>query len=101
MTKKKPNKATREEKEHMGKIALMQCCVANSDCSPGTEVHHITKTGRRLGHMFTIPLCFNHHHNQTPLPYGEAVHKGTKTFESKYSTQEELFKLTMERLNGR
>lgn len=93
--KKPPNK---EEKEHMGKIAMMQCCAANGDCSPGTEVHHITKTGRRLGHMFTIPLCKNHHGPQTPLPFGEAVHKGTKTFESQYGTQMKLLELTMERL---
>lgn len=91
--------ATKEENERMAKIAQMQCCVANGDCRPGTQVHHITKTGRRLGHMFTIPLCENHHSPQTPLPYGEAVHNGVKTFESQFGTQMEMLERTNAMIN--
>jgi hypothetical protein len=40
-------------------IKQMTCVVCNhgapSDC------HHITDCGRRLGHEFTIPLCYDCH----------------------------------------
>lgn len=91
-------KATKAQQERMSRVAILPCSVNNEDCSAGVQVHHITKTGRRLGHDFTIPLCFNHHHNQTPLLYGEAVHKGTKAFEEKYGTQFEMLERTNELL---
>ncbi|WP_206120532.1 hypothetical protein [Rhizobium laguerreae] len=37
-----------------------------------------------------IPLCFAHHSAQSPLPYGHAIHKGTKSFEAIYGTEAEL-----------
>lgn len=88
---KRPNKA---EKAWMNAIAQLPCCVNNQDCCLGLELHHIMDHGRRIGHLHTIPLCFNHHQAQTPLPYGEAVHKGIKTFEAKYGTQMEMLERT-------
>ncbi len=95
---KKSAKPTKEESLWMAAIARLPCSVNNNNCSPGVQVHHITKCGRRLGHLFTIPLCFNHHHNQSPLAYGNSVHKGTKSFEVKYGTQFEMLEKTKEKI---
>ena len=67
-------------------------------CSYGCEAHHITDTGRRQSHYDTIPLCFDHHNQQTRLGFGESVHNGKKTFQAKYGTQEEMLKWTKEQL---
>ena len=56
MAKKKP--ANKEEKARMGKVAQLPCCVCGDY---PVEVHHITQCGRRLGHMFTLPLCTEDH----------------------------------------
>lgn len=95
MAKKQPTKA---EKDHMHRVRSLGCII----CGRPPEVHHITNgtMGKKASHYETIPLCFNHHSAQTPLPFGESVHKGTKSFEAKYGTQEELLKRTLERLNN-
>lgn len=47
----------------MGKVAAFGCvaCKIRLGTHEPTTVHHITDSGRRLGHMFTIPLCPWHH----------------------------------------
>jgi len=55
MAKKKP---TKDEFERMAKVSQLPCIVCGKR---PVEVHHITQCGRRLGHMFTLPLCVNCH----------------------------------------
>lgn len=95
---KKPQ--TKKEREYMEKVASLGCYVNNKDCGGPLEVHHKTGAGMglRASHYGTMCLCFNHHSAQTPLPFGHAVHKGTKTFEENYGTQEEMIKWTKEQL---
>lgn len=50
------------------------------------QVHHITSGFRRMGHLFTIPLCPGHH-TGTDRP---SVHGAKRTFEQQYGTQLEL-----------
>jgi hypothetical protein len=54
--KKAPTKA---EREHMGKIKQLPCVVC--DHPPPSDCHHITQCGRRLGHLHTLPLCYECH----------------------------------------
>ncbi len=56
MAKKKP--ATKEESEHLARIKELHCVICKDE---PVDVHHITKCGRRLGHKFTLPLCFDCH----------------------------------------
>lgn len=56
MPRKQPTKA---EKRRMLEIKLMECCVCGHP--PPSDVHHITDRGRRLGHEFTLPLCYEDH----------------------------------------
>ena len=55
MAKIKPNKA---ESARMAKVAELPCCICGDF---PVEVHHITQCGRRLGHKFTLPLCYEDH----------------------------------------
>ncbi len=86
--------ATKQEKEHMAKVASLGCII----CGATAEVHHITGAGMglRSSHFETIPLCTKHHRTGE---FGEAVHNGTRTFEGRYGTQQELLAKTLERLS--
>lgn len=95
MAKKAPTKA---EKAHMGRVAALRCILPM--CGGAATVHHKTGAGGALrsSHWETMPLCPHHHQNG---PFGEAVHNGTKTFESKYGTQDELIDRTYHKLRMR
>lgn len=54
---KKP--ATAEEKAFMKAVKQLPCIICGH--APISEFHHITKYGRRLGHMFGLPLCVECH----------------------------------------
>ena len=91
MAKKRPMTPT--ERAHVRRVKQLGCLI----CKRAAEAHHITTgsgMGGRATHFETIPLCFDHHQAQTPLPFGEAVHKGTETFERKYGTQLEMLERT-------
>lgn len=104
MAKKKP--PTKAESEHMAKVASLGCYVWNNfpdrrkECGNGIEVHHKTGCGmaKRASHYETMPLCFNHHSAQTPLKFGKAVHKGTKSFEERYGTQDQMIEWTLKKI---
>lgn len=88
MTKKKPNKATREL---MSRVAERGCII----CESPAEIHHLTGGGMGLKSKKFLALCPFHHRNGG---IGNAVHSGVETWETIHGTQEELYKLTMERL---
>lgn len=88
MTKKKPNKATRELMSRM----VDEGCII---CESPAEIHHLTGAGMGLKSKKFIPLCPIHHRIGG---IGNAVHDCTETWEAIFGTQEELFKITMERL---
>lgn len=50
--------ATKEEKEWMDAISQLPCVICHAR---PVEVHHITRCGRRMGHLYTLPLCVNCH----------------------------------------
>lgn len=83
---KTPNKA---EREWMDAIAQAGCCACKQEgYTTPAEVHHITSAGRRMGHLFTIPLCRWHH--QLGDADRPSVHGAKRSFEAKYGTQLEL-----------
>lgn len=81
---------TKAEREHMARVKALGCYV----CSRPAQAHHILRVGRRISHWHTIPLCFDHHQQQSPLPYGHSVHNGTKEFERRYGTQWKMLERT-------
>lgn len=90
----------------MAKVASLGCYVGENlpqyrhECGGRVEVHHKTGAGmgRRASHFETMPLCTNHHSAQTPLAFGKSIHKGTKTFEKNYATQDEMIAWTKENI---
>jgi hypothetical protein len=87
---------TKAEAEHLQRVTELPCCVPG--CYHQVQAHHILRVGRRISHWHTIPLCFDHHQAQSRLPYGFAVHKGTKEFEKRFGTQWEMLERTCETL---
>jgi hypothetical protein len=56
-------KATTQELEHLARVKQLPCCL----CLPGeqrsrTEVHHIKRGNKRLGHFYVLPYCRVKHH---------------------------------------
>lgn len=90
---------TAKEIEHILNVKQMGCCVAEKAleqddfCAGVVEYHHLVKTGRRMGHMYGIPLCSKHHR------WGKiSIEKGWKAFEEKYGNQVELCKELYDKL---
>ena len=86
---------TKKEIEHLKRVASLGCIICTS---PYAQVYHIrligTGIGRRSSHFDTIPLCYNHHLGAF------SIHNNKVMFEKRYGTEEELLKITREKLNG-
>lgn len=83
-------------RRHMGNVKRIGCVI----CTRPAEAHHpvTMRRGTRASDFDTIALCFDHHSHQTPLPHGEAIHKGFETFCAKYGTEAELLEKTRHKL---
>lgn len=63
------------------------CCALKGDVSKKkVEIHHIKSGNRRMGHLYTIPLCAAHHRGErgdksATEPY---VHGGMKAFRERW-----------------
>lgn len=63
------------------------CCALKGDLSKKrVELHHIKSGNKRMGHLYTIPLCTAHHRGNrgTRQTLGPAVHDGMKAFVAEY-----------------
>jgi len=80
---------TRQEREWMQRIAHLGCIACRQDgYSSPASVHHIVQGNRRLGHLFTLPLCPEHHQgNGRQVP---SVHFTKRTFVQRYGSELEL-----------
>ena len=85
---------TAEEKRRFAKVAALGCYIWNhfpdyqKECGGRAEIHH--KLGEGRNHAKVTCLCTNHHSAQTPLPFGYAVHKGTKSFVKRYTDEQTM-----------
>lgn len=81
--------ATKMEREWMSRIADLGCVACRQDgIESPASVHHIVQGNRRLGHLFTLPLCPLHHQGdgrQVP-----SVHFTKRTFVARYGSELEL-----------
>lgn len=93
-----PSKSpTKAEKAWMDKVSTLDCVACLQDgWHSQSNVHHITQGGRRLGHLFTIPLCPDHHKSdgrQVP-----SIHHQKRTFVARYGGELELLAALKKRL---
>jgi hypothetical protein len=80
---------TKAEREWMDCIAELGCiaCRKDGEQSPAS-VHHIIQGNRRLGHLFTLPLCYQHHQGDgRKVP---SVHFTKRTFAARYGSELDL-----------
>jgi hypothetical protein len=94
---------TKAEVEWMDRIVELGCCACREMGYPGTsaEVHHLLKGGRRIGHLFSIPLCAAHHRGGRNDEEIVSRHPWRRAFESRYGTELELLEKTRELVQRR
>jgi hypothetical protein len=92
--KAKPGKRapTVEEKRWMDAIVEHGCiaCVLDGHSPRPTAVHHILRGGRRIGHLFTLPLCDPGHHQNGDSLGLVSRHPNKARFEAKYGKEMDL-----------
>lgn len=71
---------TKKEREYMAKVKELPCGFCGAY---GVDVHHLTGYGRRKGHMFTIPVCPEHHRNGNV-----SIHRNKKALIALYGKSE-------------
>jgi hypothetical protein len=87
--KRTPNKAEREWMDAIVAHGCVACRMDGVGFNPPC-VHHILRGGRRIGHLFTLPLCPGHHQAGTGAPGLIARHPDRARFERKYGSEEFL-----------
>jgi hypothetical protein len=69
-------------------------CIACRKAGSGyraPDIHHILRSGRRVGHQHTLPLCPEHHrYPSNGTVVGPSLADGSKLFEAKWGKQIEL-----------
>lgn len=81
---------TKLEREWLSMVASYGCIACRKEGITDVPacVHHIISGGRRMGHLFTIGLCYDHHQGdgrQVP-----SVHYQKRTFVQRYGSEREL-----------
>lgn len=85
-----------EEKAWMDDIVQVGCivCRAHHNVFTPAAVHHPLSGGRRMGHLFAIPLCDPGHHQNSPGKEKISRHPNKAQFERAYGTEMDLLELT-------
>lgn len=100
--KAKPGKGspTAEEARWMTAIVEYGCiaCALDGRWHRPAEVHHILRGGRRMGHLYTLPLCPGHHRDGTGDPGLIARHPWKARFERIYGAEMDLLALVQHRV---
>ena len=93
---------TKAEKELHTRIAELGCIACHLDgrFNGWVSIHHIDGRTKPGAHKRVLALCAGHHQDGTGLAGLIAVHPWKAAFEAMYGTQEQLLKLTMERLEA-
>lgn len=61
---------SKAEKSHLESVANMQCIVTGRN---DVQIQHITECGRRLGHMYILPLSVKTHAEIYKIPFKEQM----------------------------
>lgn len=94
---------TKEEKAWVDAIVEIGCIACYVQGFPGTpaEVHHMLRGGRRIGHLFTLPLCSPGHHRNGDGVRKISRHPFKARFERTYGTELSLLEKSRELVRRR
>jgi hypothetical protein len=101
--KAKPGKQSANAKEKLWMTACTEfgCFACYLDGVPPrpSAIHHLLRGGRRIGHLFTLPLCDpGHHQNGGPLGL-ISRHPYKARFEAVYGTEDDMLRRLCHLLN--
>lgn len=83
-------KAFEKRVEALHRIGCV-CCRKAGSGHRAPDIHHILSGGFRMGDMFTLPLCPEHHRiPSTGSVVGPSLADGSRVFAAKWGTQLEL-----------
>lgn len=92
----KLSRMTNKEKAWINAILELGCivCLLFRGVRTPAEAHHLLSGGRRLGHLFTIPLCFLHHRSGRNDEEVVSRDHNAKRFEARYGKESWLLEQT-------
>lgn len=80
---------TISEATWMSRAQLVGCLACRQDgYYSEAEIHHIISGNKRMGHLWTIPLCPKHHRNGSE--HEPSIHPWKKRFVTRYGSELEL-----------
>ena len=83
----------------MDSIVRLGCCVCVKEglgATPAVVHHMIGRSGRRRGHLFTLPLCPGHHNSGLNNKTIVSRHPWRSAWECRYGTEEQLLEMVRE-----
>lgn len=86
-----PSKSpTKQEREWMDRVQAYGCCACRKDGHyfEPAEIHHIVSGNKRMGHMFSLPLCSRHHRHGTQDE--PSIHPWKARFVKRYGSELQL-----------
>lgn len=86
-----PTKAERERWARFEEIGCICCLLSFGQKQPRYEVHHLLQGGRRLGHLYSIPLCETHHRGRSISGLWTSIAQGSKAFNAVHGSQWDLW----------
>lgn len=103
-------RATDEERrriQEMLKLGCIACAHLKIPNGCFTQCHHIVEGNKRLGHLYTIPLCIGHHQGiwtwdlleVIPEDKRVAISDGRKAFTKVYPTEREMWTRVQRRMD--
>lgn len=80
------------ESAWMDAIQQIGCiaCIVDEKPTSIAEIHHMLSGGRRLGHLFTLPLCFWHHRSGRNDEQVVSRDQNQRRFEARYGKESDL-----------
>ncbi len=73
-------------------------CLIEGRGESQAEIHHMLSSGRRMGHMFTIPLCAIHHRGGCNDADVVSRDQSQRRFEARYGPESWLLRDTVRRV---
>lgn len=85
----------------MDKLTSYGCIACKIDGNGHVQpaIHHMLSGGRRIGHLFTLPLCQPGHHMDGQQLGRISRHPWKRQFEQKYGTEQELLQILQKELS--